>query len=77
MTDYRVPLYSPSLRGNEAQYVLECLETSWISARGRFVAEFESQFAPKVGARHGLATATARPLFILPSPDLGWGPATR
>src|SRR4030095_117824 len=56
MTEYRVPLYRPSLKGNEARYVLECLETSWISARGRFVGEFERAFAARLGVRHALAT---------------------
>jgi perosamine synthetase len=74
MTDYRVPLYRPSLRGNEAQYVLECLETSWISARGRFVAEFEGQFAAKVGARHGLATCNGTAALHLAVAGLGLGP---
>jgi perosamine synthetase len=74
MTDYRVPLYRPSLKGNETRYVLECLETSWISARGRFVAAFESQFAAKVGARHGLATCNGTAALHLAVAGLGLGP---
>ena len=51
MAEYRVPLYRPSLKGNEARYVLECLEVSWISARGRFVPEFEPAFTARLGRR--------------------------
>jgi len=54
--------------------VLECLETSWISARGRFVAAFESQFAAKVGARHGLATCNGTAALHLAVAGLGLGP---
>jgi len=73
MTDYRVPLYRPSLKGNEARYVLECLETSWISARA-VRRRVESQFAAKVGARTVLRPATARLRCILPWPTgLGAG----
>lgn len=36
----------------------ECLETNWISSRGRFLPQFESQFADYIGVRHGVATTS-------------------
>lgn len=39
------PIYQPSLFGNEKKYVNECLDSSWISSKGRFVADFETKFA--------------------------------
>lgn len=42
---YRIPVYQPSLRGNETKYVLECLTSTWISSKGRFIADFERAFA--------------------------------
>jgi perosamine synthetase len=73
MADYRVPLYRPSLRGKETQYVLECLETSWISGRGHFVGEFEAQFAARLGVRHGLATCNGTAALHLAVTGLGIG----
>ena len=50
-----IPVNEPLLDGNERTYVLECLETNWISSEGPFVARFEEQFAAAVGRRYGIA----------------------
>ena len=31
-----IPVYEPSLDGNEFKYVTECLKTNWISSKGKF-----------------------------------------
>lgn len=51
----RIPVYSPYLGGNEKKYVNECLDTTWISSRGRFVNEFEAQFGAFIGVPHATA----------------------
>ena len=51
----RIPVYEPDLSGREKEYVNECLDSSWISSKGRFVDEFESAFASHVGVDHCLA----------------------
>lgn len=51
----RIPVASPALNGNEKTYVLECLETTWISSTGRFIGEFEASFARFCGVRHAVA----------------------
>jgi len=52
MSSIKIPVYRPSLRGNEKKYVNECLDSTWISSRGRFVGEFENTFARRVGVEH-------------------------
>lgn len=42
---HRIPLAEPFLNGNEILYVNECLQTNWISSKGRFVTQFENMFA--------------------------------
>jgi perosamine synthetase len=39
------PIYRPYLTSKEKQNVNECLDSTWISSRGGFIAEFESRFA--------------------------------
>jgi perosamine synthetase len=73
MPEFAIPLYRPSLRGNETRYVVECLETSWISARGRFVGEFEGQFALKLGDGHALSTCNGTAALHLSVAGLGIG----
>ena len=44
----------PQLLGNEKAYVLECLETNWLSG-GRFVGDFEAAFAAFCETKHALS----------------------
>lgn len=50
-----IPVSEPSLDGNERQYLLECIESGWISSEGPFVARLEAGLAERVGRRHGVA----------------------
>lgn len=52
-----IPVYQPSLVGNEKTYVSECLDTTWISSKGTYVSRFESDFANYL--RIGSATAVS------------------
>lgn len=52
-----IPVNTPLLDGNERKYVLECLETGWISSEGPFIRQFEEKFAAKVGRRHAVAVS--------------------
>ena len=36
MNTYNIPVYQPDLSGNEKRYVVECLDSTWISAKGRY-----------------------------------------
>ena len=51
-----IPLSVPEIRGNEWEYLKECLDTSWVSSAGHFVDKFESLVADYVGAHHAVAT---------------------
>ena len=43
MKDFcKIPVYHPSLVGNEKKYVNECLNSNWISSKGKFVQKFET-----------------------------------
>jgi perosamine synthetase len=51
----KVPVAAPVLNGNERAYVLDCLDSSWISSKGAYVQRFEAQFAEFVGSRYAIA----------------------
>jgi perosamine synthetase len=53
-----IPLVAPFLGGNEREYVMSCIDTSWVSSAGPFVSRFEQALAERVGASHGVATAS-------------------
>ncbi|MFD2552354.1 LegC family aminotransferase [Bizionia sediminis] len=50
-----IPLAQPLLAGNEAKYVMDCLETGWISSAGSYVTQFENMVAQYAGAKYGVA----------------------
>lgn len=54
----RIPLCVPVLKGNEARYLAECVDTGFVSSVGPFVERFENEFAKWVGARYAVACAS-------------------
>ncbi|KKH47213.1 DegT/DnrJ/EryC1/StrS aminotransferase family protein [Methanosarcina sp. 1.H.A.2.2] len=50
-----IPVNEPLLDGNEKKYLMECIDTGWISSEGPFVKEFEEKFSAKVGRKYGIA----------------------
>ena len=52
-----IPVNTPLLDGNEREYLLECLDTGWISSEGPYIKQFEEKFAAKVGRKYGIAVS--------------------
>lgn len=52
-----IPVNTPLLNGNEKKYLIECIDTGWISSEGPFIKKFEEQFAQKVGRKYGIAVS--------------------
>lgn len=71
---YRIPIYRPSLDGNEKKYVIECLDSTWISSRGDFIKRFEDEFARFVGVRHATSVSNGTVALHLALVTLGVGP---
>ena len=51
----RIPLSVPSFKGNEWQYVKECLDTEWVSSAGKYVDLFEQKIAEYTGSKYAVA----------------------
>lgn len=69
----RYPVYQPSLTGNEKKYVNECLDTTWISSKGRFVTEFEKSFAEFIGVDYAAGVCNGTVAIHLALMALGLG----
>ena len=50
-----IPVYIPSLRGNEAAYVEDAVRSGWISSLGEYVDRFEASIRDVTGASHAIA----------------------
>jgi perosamine synthetase len=69
-----IPVAAPDLAGNEAKYVQDCLDSTWISSAGRFIQEFEAGFAAFCGVGHAIATNNGTSALHLALVALGIGP---
>jgi perosamine synthetase len=69
----RFPVAEPLLDGNEAEYLLECVRTGWISSQGAFVAAFEHLVADYHGVPFALAVTNGTAALHLALVSLGIG----
>jgi len=69
-----IPVYRPDLSGNEQRYVMECLESSWISSIGTFIERFEAALGETTGAPHAIAVCNGTVALHLALHTLGIGP---
>lgn len=69
-----VPVYQPAIGDLEKAYVNDCLDTSWISAIGKYVERFESEIARISGVPHGIAVSNGTVALHLAHHCLGLQP---
>ncbi len=74
MVNYKIPVYQPELGGNERKYVLDCLDSGWISSKGKYVSLFENSFAEYVGLKHAASVSNGTVALHLAMLALGIGP---
>lgn len=70
----RYPVAKPDLSGNELAYVTDCLNSTWISSTGRYLAEFESRFAQSHAVANAIATCNGTVALHLALAALGVQP---
>lgn len=51
-----IPLHEPKFVGNEKAYVLDCIDSTFVSSVGKYVDRFEHEMAKYTGARYAVAT---------------------
>jgi perosamine synthetase len=65
-----IPVNEPLLDGREKEFLLQCIDSGWISSEGPFVAQFEEAFSCRVSRKHGVAVCNgtaALDVAIVPS----------
>lgn len=51
-----IPLHRPVFNGNETQYLVDCIESNYVSSVGAKVTEFEDKIAAYTGSKYAIAT---------------------
>jgi perosamine synthetase len=69
-----IPVAEPDLRGNERKYVLDCLDTNWISSLGKYIPLFEQKFSAYCGCSNGVSVSNGTVALHLALAALGIGP---
>ena len=50
-----ISLSVPTFRGNELEYVKQCIKTEWVSTAGQFVSKFEDSISEYTKSKHAVA----------------------
>ena len=69
--DFMIPVCVPLLNGKELEYLKDCIDTNWISSRGRYVAEFEKKFSQYCNCRYGITTTNGTSSIHLALASIG------
>jgi len=64
----------PSFKGNEKAYLLDTIESGWISSIGPYIVRFEQEFARYHGVKHAVATHNGTIALHLALAAAGIGP---
>lgn len=54
----KIPIASPDLSELERRYVVQAMESGWISSKGEFIQRFEEAFASYIGVKHAISTSS-------------------
>ncbi|GGG83322.1 DegT/DnrJ/EryC1/StrS family aminotransferase [Paenibacillus radicis (ex Gao et al. 2016)] len=68
------PVAVPVLNGNEKKYVMDCIDSSWISSTGKYITAFEEAFAAYCGARYAISCSNGTTALHLALLAHGVGP---
>lgn len=71
---WRLPVAEPSLGGNEMKYVIDCIESLWISSQGSYIDRFQQAFATYLGCDGVLCTSSGTTALHLALVAVGVGP---
>jgi perosamine synthetase len=70
---FRIPVAEPDIGPKELQNVVEAVKSGWVSSKGRFIRQFEEEFANYVGVRHAVATSSGTASLHLALSAIGIG----
>lgn len=73
-TPIKYPVYIPRLTDRERDLVMECVESTWISSKGKFISQFESEFSNYLGVNYAAAVSNGTVALHVALEALGIGP---
>lgn len=74
VTEDTIPIYQPDLSGNERRYVLDCVDSGWVSSIGKYTNQFEQMLCDYTGSTHAAAVSNGTVALHLALHCLDIGP---
>ena len=71
-----IPLHRPVFEGNEKQYLLDCIESNFVSSAGTLIQDFEDLFCNFTGSKHAIAVVNGTSALHLSLLGAGVTPGT-
>jgi perosamine synthetase len=68
-----IPVYKPNISDTAKEYVNDCLDSSWISSKGKYVQMFEDKFSLMTGVRYAATCSNGTCALHLALMALGIG----
>jgi perosamine synthetase len=69
-----IPIYEPCFNGNEKKYLIDCIDSSWVSSQGKYIVKFEKALAEFHDMKHAIVTSNCTTALHLSLKALGIGP---
>jgi len=70
---FTYPVYRPRFTGKEKNHVMDCLDSTWISSKGKYIHEFESRFASYLGISNAVSVCNGTVALHVALEALGIG----
>jgi perosamine synthetase len=70
---FSIPIAEPTFTDNEMKNVVECIETGWVSSKGKFISKFEEEFSRYCNVRNATSTCNGTVALHLALAALGIG----
>ena len=69
-----IPIFEPFFTGNEKKYLMDCIDSSWISSQGDYILKFEEALADYHDIDYAVATSNCTSAIHLSLKSLNIGP---
>ena len=66
-----IPVYKPKLASKTKEYVNDCIDSSWISSKGKYVSKFETEFSKFLNISHSCSVTNGTVALHLALASLG------
>ncbi len=71
---YKIPIAKPFFGNEEIENLTTCVQSTWVSSAGKFIDEFEKNFAHYCGTKYAISTSNGTTALHLAVMALGIGP---